>query len=195
MYGFKNGVLVQQVQPGGPAEKAGLKARDVILTIDGRTIKDGDDLVNEIASRRPGSTIRLGYLRDDKQADATVTIGDRDKVFAESGEQQDENNPDEKGDAGETKLGIVVREMSPSVAAKVQSPGVMIQAVHTGSFADLQGLEPGLVIVRVNKQPTGNKEQFNAVVSKLKTGDDVVFEIVDPNHTSEGITVIGGTLQ
>jgi hypothetical protein len=48
-------------------------------------IKDGDDLVNEIASRRPGSSIRLGYMRDGKPTDATVTIGDLDKVFAEQG--------------------------------------------------------------------------------------------------------------
>ena len=195
VYGFKNGVLVQQVQPGGPAEKAGLKSGDVILTIDGRSIKDGDDLVNEIASRRPGSSIRLGYLRDGKQTDATVAIGDRDKVFAESDAQLAENNSDEKGDAGETKLGVVVREIPPSIAAKVHSPGVMIQAVRSGSFADLQGLEPGLVIVRVNKQPTGTKEEFNAVASKLKTGDDVVFEIVDPRRPGDGINVIGGTLQ
>jgi serine protease Do len=195
VYGFKNGVLVQQIQPGGPAEKAGLKVGDIILTIDGRAIKDGDDLVNEIASRRPGSSIRLGYLRDGKQADITVAIGDREKVFAESGEQQAGTNPDEKGDAGETKLGLVVREMTPVIAAKVHNPGVMIQAVHTGSFADLQGLEPGLVIVRVNKQPTGTKEQFDAVVSKLKTGDDVVFEVVDPRRPDDGINLIGGTLQ
>ena len=84
VYGFKNGVLVQEVQPGGPADKAGLKAGDIITTIDGREIKDGDDLVNEIAGRRPGSTIRLGYMRDGKPMDTTVTIGDRDKVFAES---------------------------------------------------------------------------------------------------------------
>ena len=93
VYGFKNGVLVQQVQPGGPADKAGLKAGDIITTIDGRSIKDGDDLVNEIASRRPGSTIRLGYMRDGKQSDTTVTIGDRDKVFADLGNPQPESNP------------------------------------------------------------------------------------------------------
>jgi serine protease Do len=195
VYGFKNGVVVRTIQPGGPAEKAGLKAGDILLTIDGRAIKDGDDLVNEIASRRPGSSIRLGYLRDDKQADATVTIGDRDKVFAESGAQQAETNPDEKGDAGETKLGLVVREIPPATAAKLHTTGVMIQSVRTGSFADLQGLEPGLVIIRVNKQPTGTKDQFNAVASKLKTGDDVVFEIVDPGHPDDGINLIGGTLQ
>jgi len=195
VYGFKNGVLVQEVQPGGPAEKAGLKPGDVITTIDGRSIKDGDDLVNEIASRRPGSTVRLGYARDGKQADTTVTIGDRDKVFAELTGQQPEANPDDKGDVGEAKLGIVVREVSASTAAKLHASGVVIQSVRSGSFADLQGLEPGLVIVRVNKQATATKEQFDGVVGKLKSGDDVVFEIMDPRRPNQGINYVGGTLQ
>ncbi|MGA3161314.1 MAG: trypsin-like peptidase domain-containing protein [Terracidiphilus sp.] len=195
VYGFKNGVVVQKIQPDGPAEKAGLKSGDIILTIDGRVIRDGDDLVDEIARRRPGSSVRLGYLRDGKQADATITIGDRDKVFASMGDRQTETNPDEKGDVGETKLGLVVREMTPAIAAKVHTPGVMIQSVRTGSFADLQGLDPGMVIIRINRQPTATKEQFNAVVSKLKTGDDVVFEVVDPRHPDDGVNMPGGILQ
>jgi serine protease Do len=195
VYGFKNGVLVQLIQPGGPAEKAGLKAGDIITHIDGRSVKDGDDLVNEIASRRPGSTIRLGYLRDGKQADTTVTIGDRDKVFADLGTQQAEANPDDKGNASEVKLGIVVHEISPATAAKLKTSGVAIQSVRSGSFADLQGLEPGLVITRINRQPTGTKDQFDAVVNKLKIGDDVVFEIMDPRHPDAGINYVGGSLQ
>jgi serine protease Do len=195
VYGFKNGVLVQEITAGGPAEKAGLKAGDIITNIDGRPIKDGDDLVNEIASRRPGSSVRLGYLRDGKQADATVTIGDREKVFAELGNQPIEANPDEKGDVGETKLGIVVREETPATAAKLHTPGVVIQSVRSGSFADLQGLEPGLVITRINKQAAGTKDQFDSVVSKLKSGDDVVFEVMDPRHPNDGINYVGGTLE
>ena len=195
VYGFKNGVLVNSVKPGGPAEKAGLKSGDIITTIDGRAIKDGDDLVAEIAGRRPGSTIRLGYLRDGKLSDTTVTIGDRDKVFADLGNQQAENTPDEKGDVGETKLGIVVHEATAATTAKIHTPGVVIQSVRSGSFADLQGLEPGLVITRINKHATGTKEQFDAVVGKLKSGDDVVFEIIDPRHPDNGINYLGGTLE
>jgi len=195
VYGFKNGVLVQQVQPGGPADKAGLKAEDIITTIDGRTIKDGDDLVNEIASRKPGSTIRLGYIRDGKPQDTTVTIGDRDKVFAELNNPQSESNPESGGGAGEAKLGLVVRDIPSQMAARIHASGVLIDSVRTGSFADLQGLEAGLVITRVNKQPTGTKDQFDAVVNKLKTGDDVVFEVIDPRHPEQGINLVGGTLQ
>ena len=195
VYGFKNGVLVNEVTPGGPAEKGGIKAGDIVTSIDGRTIKDGDDLVNEIASRRPGSSIRVGYLRDGRPADTTVTIGDRDKVFADLGNQQAEKDSDEKGDVGEAKLGIVVHEVSAATAAKLHTSGVVVQSVRSGSFADLQGLAPGLVITRINKQPTGTKEQFDAVVNKLKVGDDVVFEIMDPRHAGEGINYLGGTLE
>ena len=195
VYGFKTGVLVQKIQPGGPAERAGIKSGDIIVTVDGRSIKDGDDLVNEITSRRPGSTIRLGYLRDGKQSDTTATIGDLDKVFADQGSQQAEASPDEKGDVGEIKLGLVVREVTPATAAKLHTPGVIIQSVRSGSFADLKGLEPGLVITRINKQPTGSKDQYDAAVGKLKPGDDVVFEVVDPRHPDSGINYLGGTLE
>jgi serine protease Do len=194
VYGFKNGVLVQEVQQGGPADKAGIKAGDIILSIDGRPVKDGDDLVTEIAGRKPGSTIRLGFVRDGKQQDTTITIGDRDKVFAELNGQQPEVNPETTGDPSETKLGLVVRDLSQAIAARIHSSGVQIESVRTGSFADLQGLEPGLVITRVNRQATGTRDQFEAVVSKLKPGDDVVFEIVDPHHPEQGINYVGGTL-
>jgi len=193
VYGFKNGVLVQQVQPGGPADKGGIKPGDIIVSIDGRNIKDGDDLVNDIASRRPGSSIRLGYMRDGKQGDATVTVGDRDKVFAEMTGQPAQNAPDNSSEAGE-KLGLVVRQVTDQTAARLHTSGVVIQSVRTGSFADLQGLEPGLVITRINKHATGTKDQFDAVVKSLKTGDDVVFEVVDPRHPENGTNYIGGTL-
>jgi serine protease Do len=195
VYGFKNGVLVQLVQPGGPADKAGLKPGDIITSIDGRPVKDGDDLVNDIASRRPGSTAHLGYLRDGKQADATVTIGDRDKVFANGVNPQAAPSPENPSGAGETKLGLIVRDISPAIAAKIHMPGVEIESVRTGSFADLQQLEPGQVITHVNKQPTGTRDQFEAIVSKLKVGDDVVFEIVDPKHPEAGVLYPGGVLQ
>ncbi|MGO9939908.1 MAG: trypsin-like peptidase domain-containing protein [Terracidiphilus sp.] len=194
IYGFKTGVLVQQVQPGGPADKAGLKPGDIITQVDGRAIKDGDDLVNEIASRKPGSSIRLGFMRDGKATDATVTVGDRDKVFAEMNNPQLSAAPDEQGDAGESKLGIVVREAPPAVSSRLHAQGMVVQSVRTGSFADLSGLEPGLVIIRINKQPTATTAQYDAVVSRLKTGDDVAFEVMDPRRPGDGINYLGGTL-
>ena len=196
VYKFTNGVLVQQVVPGGPADKAGLKADDVIVSIDGRPIKDGDDLVTEIAGRRPGSTARIGYLRDGKQADTTVTIEDRDKIFPDGNLPQAASKDDSsEGDVGEEKLGIVVRPVSAETADKLHTSGMAIQSVQSGSYADLQGLVPGLVITRINRQPVGTRDQYDSVVRALKPGDDVVFEVMDPRHPEIGISVVGGTLQ
>jgi serine protease Do len=115
-------------------------------------------------------------------------------VFAELAGNQPETNPETTGDPSETKLGLVVRDLSQTVVGRIHASGVEIESVRTGSFADLQGLEPGLVITHVNRQPTATKDQFEAEVSKLKTGDDVVFEVVDPHHPEQGINYVGGTL-
>ncbi len=63
VYGFKSGVLVNHVTPHGPADQAGMKAGDIITTVDGKPIKDGDALVTDIAARKPGTTVHLGYVR------------------------------------------------------------------------------------------------------------------------------------
>ena len=193
VYGFKNGVLVQEVTPGGPSDKAGIKPRDIIISIDGRAIKDGNDLVADIASRRPGSSARIGYVRDGKQIDTTVTIGDRDKVFIEQAANGSEETP-QQGESAENKLGLSVRDVTSATADKLGTGGVVVQAVRPGSFADQQGLAPGLVITRINRQTTASKAQFDKVVEGLKSGQDVVFEIVDPKHPERGINFLGGTL-
>ncbi|MGB6975016.1 MAG: trypsin-like peptidase domain-containing protein [Terracidiphilus sp.] len=195
VYGFKSGVLVQEVQPGGPSDKAGLQPGDIITGVDGRAIKDGDDLVNDIAARRPGATARIGYLRDGKAGITTVTIGDRDRVFAAGNAMPAAPHAQPESQPGQELLGIVVQETGQATAAKLHMQGMLVQSVRPGSFADLQGVAPGMVIIRVNRRPTGTKQQYDAVVSKLKSGDDVVFEVMDPNRPDDGINYIGGTLQ
>ena len=94
VYGFKSGVLISSVTPGFGADKAGLKPGDIITTIDGRPVKDGDDLVNDISARKPGSTAKVGYMRNGQHLETTVTIGDRAKMIAAVGSAQDqEENP------------------------------------------------------------------------------------------------------
>ena len=72
---------------------------------------------------------------------------------------------------------------------------MVIQSVRPGSFGDLSQLQPGLVIIRINKQSAATRSQYDAIVSKLKPGDDVVFEVMDPRRPADGINYLGGTLQ
>jgi serine protease Do len=197
VYGFKNGVIISSVTPGFPADKAGLKPGDIIISIDGRPIKGGDDLINDIAGRKPGSTATLGYIHDGKHATTTVTIADRAAMLAAlnngASPSGNSNGPQENGT---TKLGMAVSNVPPEMASKAGiNGGVLIRSIRPGSFADgLQGLAPGEVILQMNRQPIANVQQFQEIASKLKSGDDVVLLVVDPQHPSLGNEYVGGTL-
>jgi serine protease Do len=195
VYGAKNGVIIRSVTRGMPAEMAGLKSGDVIISINGRTIKDGDDLVNDISARKPGTTVTIGYMREGKQMSATVTIGDRAKTTAAIAAPGDDNTPENGGsEASETKVGITVADLPGNAPPGVH--GVIIQSIKPGSFADeinMTGLQGG-VIDSINRQPIHNKQEFNAALAKLKSGSDVVFEVLDPRDPKSGGTLLGGTL-
>ena len=195
MYGFTNGVIVATVSPTGGAAKAGLQPGDVIVSIDGRNIKDGDDLVNDISARKVGSTAKLGYIRAGKQNTATVAIGDRAKTYAElAGNDQEDSAGPAESDAGQSTLGITVSTVPPAVLKKLNlNGGVMVTSVRPGSFADEINLGKGAVITAINKMPVTDEASYKAIVSKLKPKDDVVFVVNYPQRP--GNTYVGGTLQ
>jgi serine protease Do len=196
MYGFKNGVIVSTVTPSGGAAKAGIQPGDVIVSIDGRNIKDGDDLVNDISARRVGSTVKIGYLRDGKPQTANVAIGDRAKTYADiaGNNDEDDNNPQES-DAGQGKLGITVSTIPPQVAQKTGiSKGVIVTSVRPGSFADEINLSKGLIITEINKKPVTDEASYRAIVTSLKSKDDVVFVVHSPLQKGGGNSYVGGTL-
>ena len=195
-YGFANGgVIISTVRPNGPAAKAGLKPRDIITSIDGKPVKDGDELVAIISEKAPGSTARLGYTRDGKPNNAEVSITDRAQLFADAGKGEQDASPDQN-DAGQTKLGISEQPVPAAQASKLGiRGGVIVTAVRPGSFAEDIQLAPGLVIVEINRKPVTSEADLRAIASSLKTGDDVVFVVRDPRNSSGGESYIGGTLR
>jgi serine protease Do len=195
VYGFKSGVLVSSVAKGGPAEQAGIKVGDIITAVDGKPIKDGDDLVNIISARHPGSTAKIGYLRNGQQESATVTIQDRTKTVGSLTGQNNapnENGPGEE-ESGPDKLGVTAVNLPQQLTSKGVH-GVLIQAVKPGSFADEIGLSQGAVINEINKTPINNKSDYTAAVNALKSGADVVVSIINPRQPGSGNFYRGGTL-
>jgi serine protease Do len=194
VYGFKSGVLISAVSPHGPADQAGLKGGDIITTVDGKSIKDGDALVTDIAARKPGTTVRLGYLRNGKEETATLTIADRAKLYAaQPSSQNGQNGPESAPNASEGKLGITVEAVPQALTGK-GIHGVLVTQVKPGSFGDEAGLAPGLVITELNRQPVTSIEQFQSLVTALKSGQDVGFRVVDSRNPTAGGNYLGGTL-
>jgi serine protease Do len=194
VYGFKSGVLINAVTAHGPADQAGMKAGDIITTVDGKPIKDGDELVTDIAARKPGATVHLGYVRAGQTATATLTIADRAKLYAaQPVSQNGESGPESAPNASEGKLGLTVEPVPGPLASKGVH-GVLVTQVKPGSFADEAGLVAGEVITEINKQPVTGLDQFQSLVSGLKAGQDVGFRVVDSRNPSLGGSYLGGTL-
>ena len=196
VYGAGSGVTVAHVVPGSPADQAGLKTGDTITTVDGKKVTKGTELVAEIASRKPGSKVELGFLRNGKQQNASVTIADRAKLFAarlnEDDSGNDENTP------RQSKFGITVRKLTPEMADRLDlqsDKGVIVQDVKPGSFAEDINVGRGDVILEINKQPVNSEEDFAKVESSMKSGQDVVF-LVRPRGSSrqDGTIFMAGTL-
>jgi serine protease Do len=196
VYGVQSGVTISNVVPGSPADSAGLKVGDTITSVDGREVKNGDELVADIAGRKPGSKAKLGFMRNGKKEDTTVTIADRSKLFAARlGEDQQGNDEQQPK---ESKLGLSVRALTPDLADRLDVPagkGVIVQDVKGGGFADDIGLNRGDVILEINKQPVNTAEDFSKIEGSLKSGQDVVF-LVRPRGAGrqDGTIFIAGTL-
>lgn len=193
---YGSGVTVSNVVAGSPAEQAGLKVGDTITAVDGRDVKSGDDLVADIASRKPGSKAKLTYIRNGKKDSTSVTITDRSKLFAARlGEEEEGQGAEEPKPS---KSGLTVRGITPELADRLNIPagkGVVVQDVKQGSFAEDVGLNRGDVILEVNKQPVNTPDDFTKVESSLKSGQDVVF-LVRPrgSRAQDGAIFLAGTL-
>jgi serine protease Do len=193
---YGSGVTVSNVVSGSPADQAGLKIGDTITSVDGKDVKSGDDLVADIASRKPGSKAKLAFVRNGKREDATVTIADRSKLFASRLGEEDESQGEEAPKA--SKFGVTVRNITPDLADRLgiaAGKGVVVQDVKQGSFAEDLGLNRGDVILEVNKQPVNNPDDFIKIESSMKSGQDVVF-LVRPRgaRAQDGTIFLAGTL-
>ena len=194
--GGASGVVIGNVISGGPADTAGLKPGDTIVSVDGKAVKSGDQLVADIASRKPGSKAQLGYVRSGKQATTTVTIASRSKLWGSrlglEGEEGGEEAP-----AQESKLGVTVQSVTSDMAQRLgitAGKGVVVTDVKPGSFAEDVGLSRGDVILEVNKLPVNSDEDFRKATSNLKSGQDVVFMVRQGRGRNAGTIFLGGTL-
>jgi len=196
VYGSGSGVPISSVVAGSPADQAGLKVGDTVTSVDGKKVTKGSELVSEIAARKPGTKVTLGFLRNGKSQDASVIIADRAKLFAARLGEDQENDEDNGPKA--SKFGVTVRKVTPEMADRLDIPagkGVIVQDVKPGSFAEDVNLGRGDIILEINKMPVNSEEEFAKIESGMKSGQDVVF-LVRPRGASktDGTIFDAGTL-
>ena len=196
MYGGGKGVVVQDVTPGGPAAQAGLRSGDAIVSVGGKAINTGDELVGEVSIHHPGDKLKIGYLRNGKQADVTIAVADRQKIFGAQLGTTEEDAEEQAPKEG--KLGVTVKAVPVAAAKRLNlqpNQGVLIIDVKPGSFADSVQLGRGDVVLEINRQPVSDPDSFAKIETGLKSGQDVVFVVRQAGQGREATnSFLGGTL-
>jgi serine protease Do len=162
-----SGVLVNQVEPGTPADKGGLKQGDVIRTLNGQNVDGADRFRALVAGMSPGSEVTLGILRDGKPETLKITLGEQPASMAGPGGA-------EKGPSEGTLRGIAVQDLTPSIRQQLGLPtntrGVVISDLDPDSPAAQAGLQSGDVIQSINRQPVTSIADFNRFAAQA-TGE------------------------
>jgi len=152
------GALVSSVLKGSPANRAGVQRGDVIVSLDGAPVSDGNTLRNRVASTKPGSTVSLGLLREGQEKTVRVELAE---LKSARGEQ-------EKADAPEGgRLGLTVRPLTPEDARELgleSRKGLLVAEVDPAGPAAAAGLQPGDVIQEVNRHPVTDVAELKAAV-------------------------------
>jgi serine protease Do len=193
--GAPYGIVVEAVEPGSPADKAGLQAGDVITDVNGHPVHTGADLVNPIAQTPIGQSVQLHYVRNKEARDVTLTVADRSKIFPQSAQANagQSDQPEEPG-----QFGLHAEELTPDLARKLGVPkltGAVVTEVDPASFAEDIGFARGDVIVEINHLPVNSMADYRAQMAKLKPGSDVLFRIARHSDADRVLTLfLAGTV-
>jgi serine protease Do len=180
VYGAKEGVLVTNVLKDSPAEKAGLKPGDVIVSINGTPTRNGNELVTKVSETPVGDKVQVRLLRDGKEQTLSVGIGDRAQVIDARNREADQPS-DEPKEAGDARFGVQIQNLTTELASRLGIPnqtGVVVMEVDSGSFAEDIGVARGDVITEINRKPVRSVDDVRAIQKELKSKDDVAFRVM-----------------
>jgi serine protease Do len=168
-YGVKGneGVLVTEVVPGNPADKAGIKAKDIITAVNGEKVTSSRELTAKAATLPVGETTKITVVRDGKQQVFDVTVAKRPLTVADAGKP-----PVEK----EGEYGLQVTDLTPEMAQRLNThreAGVVVVGVRPDSKAYKAGVQQGDLILEVNRQNVSSTGELKQLLAKYKGGDGV----------------------
>jgi len=184
-YGVKGdaGVLVTKVFPGDPAEEAGIRAKDIILAVNGKKVDSSRELSLTIAESPVGQKTQLLVLRDGAEKTFAIELGKRpDKMVAAQSPEIEKKNP----------LGIAVSNLTPEIVQQFRlqaEKGVMVVGVEPDSKGEEAGVLPGDLIKEINHQGVDNVDQYLKELGKFKEGETISLYILRSNRGYVAITL------
>ena len=187
----QDGALVQDVVPGSPGARVGLKPYDVIVSVDGMQVRTHDRLTREISARQPGTSAKLEYIRDGRSQSVSVKLAERpgqpiDRIATTAERSTQRTGPGE--------LGLSLIEIDDSNAHRFDIPagmtGLLVQRVEPLSAAYDGGIERGSIILEVNRQPVNSISGFRRIVDAARPGDVLAVYLYEPEDDQRAIRTV-----
>jgi serine protease Do len=166
----EKGVLVSDVASRGPADESGIKRGDVIVSFNGKPIRESRELAYIVASIPVGKTVFVEVIRNREKIRAEVRIGE-----LKTAEEEVQQMP-----KGESSFGITLQEITPELAQQydlTETSGLIIVNVESNSPAAEADLRSGDIILEVDQIPLKSTAAFNRKIRQYKKGNTILFLI------------------
>ncbi len=183
-FGLQNrrGAFIQSVTEGNPADVAGLKPGDAIVSVDGKPIESSDDLIRTISAKAPGAKVMLGVIREGKERRISAELTNRPDPVARASRDETSPVPDEP--ASDNRLGITVEDITSETRQELKMDpsvqGVVVTHVSQVSDAWERGLREGDIITSVNRQKISSLGEYRALVDRIQPGDLMALYVTTP---------------
>ena len=177
-----SGALINDVTKNSPGDKAGLKADDVVITLDGKKVDSSSALSRNVALRPPNSTVTLGVIRGGKSQDVKVTLtsrpGDLDRVGDARGPRPGSKGG-QKDESNRQRIGLTLQTIDPRTAEANGLPtkGAVITEVQPGSPADAAELAPGMVVTEAGGKKIASADDLSRVLKDAKPGSTILLRV------------------
>ena len=167
------GAFVSEVSPGGPAEEAGIQPEDIIISLNGQSLRDSGELISRLAREEPGDEVTLGIVRNGRRIEIEAELGEFDV-------ERPETQVSQLGASPEELLGLELTDATPQLLRRLQIEeaveGVVVAGVSP--YGPTAGqLQQGDIILELNRQPVRSVREFQRLASDLETGDVVAVRI------------------
>jgi serine protease Do len=183
------GALVQDVAPGSPGERAGLRPYDVITAVDGTAVSGDDELISTVARMRPGSSTTLTLVRDGRIVTLPVKLAERPQRERSTAADA----PVPSGSRG-SLLGLSVRPLDTDFVMRYHVPdsvrGVVVWRVDAVSPALDADIERGDIILEIDRRPIRSVDDYDQAVAQARPGDVLAFYVYKPSVDERRLSTV-----
>jgi serine protease Do len=188
-----DGALVQDVTSGSPGARAGIRAYDLIVAVDGKPVSGNDQLIEMIATRQPGTVASLQILRENHPINIPVKLAERPQRDQRRPTGSDDQVPQPSSARG-SGLGLSVRDLDRDFADRFKLPdgmqGVVISRVEPMSPAFDSEVERGHVLLEIDRHPVRSVDDYRRLTGNTKAGDILTLYVYKPENDTRALLTV-----